>query len=361
MKHKIRLNLVLVLLAVLVTPATVLAKSLDDDRVVVGGSFTLNSDEIQAGNLVILGGVVVLEQGSRVEGDILLLGGSLSIDGEVTGNVSGFAGTISLTSHSIVRGDLTTVAASLQRDEGSRVDGQVVTSAPGNFRFTLPGNLYIPETPKVNLAVSPIWGGIWFLFRTFLWAALAVLVAMFLPNPLTRTSEAAVHQPVLTAGLGLLTVIIAPVILVAIGITIILIPISLVAFLMLGLAWFLGILGLGLEVGRRLQLMFKKDWPLPVAAGIGTFVLVLVVEAAWHGIPCVGWLMPVGVGIIGLGAALLTRLGTQAYVANSGMPLFPLRPAAPLAPVPSVETSAEVISGSENTSPEPPADTPPMG
>jgi hypothetical protein len=120
-------------------------------------------------------------------------------------------------------------------------------------------------------------------------------------------------QPILSGGVGLLTALVAPMILVILAITIILIPVSLVGVLVLGIAWFFGRVALGMEVGRRIGNAFHKDWPVAVDAGLGTFALVLVIDSIGSLIACVGWIVPAMVGILGLGGVILTLFGTRSY------------------------------------------------
>ena len=149
--------------------------------------------------------------------------------------------------------------------------------------------------------------------RAFLWAALAVLVVLFLPRQVEQVSHAVVAQPVISAGLGVLTAVILPIILLLVAITIIGIPVSLLGVLALVISWAYGIVVLGLEVGKRLAQMLKVDLAAPVVAGAGTFILVLVMNGVKVAIPCVGWIFAALVGCLGLGAVLLTRYGTQPY------------------------------------------------
>jgi hypothetical protein len=335
MKRSIFYILMFILLLTLALPGTAFARGFQDDRIITGGIFTLRSGETLDGNLVIFGGVVTLEEGSRVNGDVVLMGGTLSIDGRVDGNVVGIGGSVSLGESANVRGDLTTIAAALNRDPEATVAGQVITGFQTPFQFTAPtpGRVVMPESLRFETFFAPFWAALWFLFRIFLWAALAMLVVMFLPAPTERVARTIVNQPVLAGGAGLLTAIVAPLLFIAIAITIILIPISLVGVLVLAVAWFFGRIALGLEVGRRLALMLRQDWPLPVVAGIGTFVPTLVVDGANQLIPCVGWILPVLVGILGLGGVLLTRFGSQPYPPDRG--LAPRTPPPP-APIPTV-------------------------
>jgi hypothetical protein len=43
------------------------------------------------------------------------------------------------------------------------------------------------------------------------------------------------------------------------------------------------------------------------------FLLALVVDATGQIIPCIGWIFPALVAVIGIGALLLTRFGTHPY------------------------------------------------
>ncbi len=142
---------------------------------------------------------------------------------------------------------------------------------------------------------------------------------MFLPKPIERTSNAIVDQPILSGGIGILTVIVVPLLLIILAITILLIPISLVGALTLVLAWFLGRIAIGYEVGRRLAKMLDKDWAPAVSAGVGMFLLALVVDATGQFIPCIGWVFPALVAVIGIGGLMLTRFGTQSYPSDDGM------------------------------------------
>jgi hypothetical protein len=333
MKRITKFSLLLVVLACFIIPSTASAKGVYDDKIVTGGSYTLFSGETLDGNLFIFGGAVTLESDSLVEGDILLMGGTISIDGRVEGDIVGFGGVVRLGNSAEVEGDLTAIGAAIHRDPGAEVEGQVIKGIEGPITLPIPLPIipdvpsvpnvpdvpHVPTLPSFGFVGNPVWTGLWFLFRTFLWAALAVLVVMFLPKPIERTSDAVVEQPILSGGIGILTVIVVPVLLIILAITIIMIPISLVGALTLVLAWFLGRIAIGYEVGRRLAKMLDKDWAPAVSAGVGMFLLALVVDATGQFIPCIGWIFPALVAVIGIGGLMLTRFGTQSYPADKGM------------------------------------------
>lgn len=277
-------------------------------RLVLGGTYTLAEGETLQGDLVIAGGSVTLETGSQVQGDILMMGGSLRADGLVSGEILALGGQVSLGENAIVEGSVNMLGGRLDRAAGSQVLGEQGFTLPSPVLPGLPENFSLPQ---LNAGISPLWKVFWILMRSFLWAAAALLVTLFLPRATRKVGQAISQQPVVAGGLGCLITMVAPVILFLIGITIIGIPISLLAALVLVVAWFYGLIAVGLEVGTRLCGAFKQEWAMPVSAAVGVFLLTIVINSFDALIPCVGWIFPVLVGVVGLGAVLLTRFGTR--------------------------------------------------
>ena len=79
------------------------------------------------------------------------------------------------------------------------------------------------------------------------------------------------------------------------------------------LAWAFGLISLGTELGNRFAGIFKSQWHPALAAGAGTFLLILVINGIEAAIPCLGLLPKIIIGVLGLGSVLLTRFGTHAY------------------------------------------------
>lgn len=308
-------------------PAVPTQQDPEGDKLVLGGSYVLNDGDILKGGLVVMGGVASLEKGSSVQGDVVLMGGTLTVDGLVEGDVNALGGLVTLGSSAHVQGDINTFSAQLKREEGARVDGELNTITTGLFSVITPGSLHLPDwegtppitlpfdvqSPDVGIRLNPLWDGLWWLIRSFIWAIMAVLIALFTPKAIGRAAHAAVSNPAASGGLGCLTILVAPLILILLAITICGLPISLIGLLVFWLAWVFGVIVLGAETGKRLALMLKWDWALPVSAGVGTFGLTLVMNGIELIVPCIGWLAPLFVGLIGLGAVLLTRFGTRRY------------------------------------------------
>ncbi|MCX8025556.1 MAG: hypothetical protein N3A60_10170, partial [Thermanaerothrix sp.] len=120
--------------------------------------------------------------------------------------------------------------------------------------------------------------------------------------------------PVQSGIVGFLTFLVGLGVLLVMAITIIFLPLSLLGALALGLAWIYGWLAAGLLTGEKIAELLHTSWSGPVSAGIGTLVLSLMANLL-GAIPCVGWMIPFAVTMIGLGAVILSRLGTQKYPA----------------------------------------------
>jgi len=329
MKNVVKLAILLALLVALVLPGAALAKGLGDDKVVFGGTYTLEAGQSLNGNLAVLGGTATLESGSTVEGDIALMGGTLEASGLVEGSIVGLGGLIVLKDTAVIEKDVIAVGAHIDKAEGAEVEGDLVNTIQGPMAFNFPAEVSLP---RLKVTFAPILDVMWFLFKVFMWAALATLVAIFFPNYVERTGRAGVGQPLVSGGLGLLTALIVPVILVVLAVTIILIPASLLGVMALVVAWFFGVVALGLETGKRIGLILKQEWPVAVSAAVGTFVLVFVMDGTRALVPCFGWTIPAVIGVVGLGAVLLTRFGTQEYTPYT--PARPLPPPPPLPPAP---------------------------
>lgn len=284
-------------------------QSIRPDEFVFGGNFVLRSGETLSGNLWVFGGNADLQENSRVTGSIMVAGGNLRINGQVDRDINAAGGNVELLENALVRGDVNMVGGTISQRSGARIEGRISEDGRGPVRIVPP----VFPAPNFNVRMAPVWDFLSFMFQSFFVAALAVLVALFIPRPVERVSRAAAAQPLIASGLGLLTVIVVPILMLIMAITLILIPVSLITGLALGLLLLFGWISVGLEVGKRLAVLFKTTWTLPVAAGVGTLVLSLVAGGAGNYIICVGWILPVFVSVLGLGSVLLTRFGTQTY------------------------------------------------
>lgn len=355
--------LALAVLALLLWPHAAFASGPTGDKIVAGGTFTLASGDTLTGNLYVAGGTATLDEGSRVTGSVFLMGGNLQVNGEIDGNIAATGGLVTLGDTAQVKGDVSTFAAQLNQSNKARVEGKIRSGEATPIQVTVPGGA---QVPNLDVRFNPLWDALWFMLRTFLWAGLATLVVLFLPRQTERAAQTAAVQPVLAGGVGLLTTIALPLVLLIVAITLIGIPLALLGAAALGIAWVFGIIALGTEIGKRLAVALKQEWALAVCAAVGTFALVFVAGSLNRLIPCVGWVGWAAAGVVGLGAVLLTRFGTQGYPPYSPVapytsagdaPAVPPAPPLPYVP-PSAPYSPANPPGSEGSAQIYPKDPP---
>jgi len=348
MKSLIRFSAILLvaLLALLPVQQATAASGTFDGQVIFGQSFTLKSGETMNGNLLVFGGSATIEESATVNGSTVLFGGNLTVNGVVNGDVAVTGGTVTLGSTAHVTGNLTTVAASLERADGSRVDGQVYNTATSwaangnNTTTVVPPQVPVPVVPPTTWAnrflsihiPDPLMA-MWNAFMQAVGLALlAMLVMLFLSTYADRVAHTIITQPVTAGGLGLLTVIAAPFAIVLTAITIILIPVSLVIAFALIVAGVFGWLVVGYEIGKRFTKAIHQNWHPAFSAGAGVFALTLVARALTE-IPvlnCVGWLVPVLLVLAALGAVVITRFGMRMVAApGENTSIAPTNPTGP--------------------------------
>jgi len=313
-----------------------------DGRVVLGGEFVLNSGETLDGDLAVIGGIATLEAGSRVTGSVFLVGGNLVADGAIGGDLAVVGGNARMGESAVVEGDLVTFGGNVNRN-GAQILGETVSgeqlNLPTSFRFTQD----FPFNVGTNWGMSYAGRVASYLFQSFMLAALAVLLVMFLPKQTQLVADTIVDQPIISGAFGLLTIIVGPILIVFLLITICLAIVGLAGALVLVAAGVLGWIALGMEVGKRLSTAMNQDFQPVVAAGLGTLIFALVVNGIGF-IPCVGWLAPFLASAVGIGAVLMTRFGTRAY----GVTVTEVPPtAAPEKPAPKKRSTSSRASKSK--------------
>ena len=133
----------------------------------------------------------------------------------------------------------------------------------------------------------------------------ALAVGLF-PGQVDTVARAVEAHPVRSGLVGLGASALALFVAVVLALTLLGIPVALLALALLGLAWILGLLGLCQAVGDRLPMegVGARRWT--------AFLGGLVILACFGVLPVVVQLLVGTVGLVGAGAAVQTRLGTRA-------------------------------------------------
>lgn len=312
---QLRYFVLLAVITALLIPSTVHAAPVEDDRVVMGGSFILQKDETLNGNLIVIGGTAKIEKDAVVNGSIILVGGQVTVEGIVEGSLTLFGGSASLRDSAIVLGDVYVTSSVLNKDDLAQIRGEVIEGKQLPPGFTIPDQVEIPTNPvegpltKVTHFLESL---LTIFFFSLVSASVAIIATLFMPKPVERAAKSMVSNPVISFGAALLTVIALPFLLVVLSITIILIPVAVILIVAFALASYMGWISLGTEIGKRIADLFKTTWAVPISAGMGTLILSLVLGVITL-IPCLGWGVVSIIVLVGLGGVILTRFGTRVF------------------------------------------------
>ncbi len=340
------------LLISLVTLSVVLtgcnSTSQQGDKFIMGGTYRLAENETINGDLSIFGGAVSLEKGSTINGNVILIGGSVNAAGVINGGIDGLGGSINLGDTAIVYGDITTVGATVNKSNSAIVQGKVTSQSEAG--------LELPDLPKMvqPSIVRPFGDIMGALSRSLVIALLAVLVVLFLPRQTKNVSISIEENTASSSAIGLLTWILAPFVIILLVITLILIPIALIAAVVFGLGVLFGWIAIGSILGDRLAELLKAQWAPAVSAGFGTFVLSLV-SAMFEAIPCVGWVIPFLIMLVATGGIVMSAFGTRVIRKSSGEPSATVinpRPIYPTSPVSKTVVESHFVDSSKSVPPD---------
>jgi len=318
------LILVIGLNLILVTPA--LAGEKVDSRVILGHDFVLSEGETLRGDLVVFGGDVTLRAGSRVTGNVLTVGGNVTVAGEVGGDLVAFGGDVYLDETAVVRRDVATIGGQVAQVNGAVVEGEIAGAAPvipqiQMWRALVLRMPSLPIWPRLGVEADEHWA--WVIFRAFFavikaifitlaLTVLAALVVLFLPAHTEKVAQVVSKEPLASLGVGLVVAAGSILAIVLLAVTLCLSPLAFLLTLALLAVGLLGWIVIGLMVGKRLlEALQLRGYASFLAAALGTGLITLL---SW--LPCLGWLIVLGLGSLGFGAVVLTRFGTRAYPAR---------------------------------------------
>ena len=323
-------------------------------RLVFGRDLTLNAGDAVSGDVVIFGGNLVMAEGSRVDGNAVVFGGSAEVNGEVNGEVVCLGGNVRLGAKARVSGDVSAMGGDVIKDPGAVVRGNTQLNL-GRLPFTRPRLSPIGSDTAGFDILGEFVRSVQAVVLSAVVAAIGLLILVFLPKhsqAVARTIQSAAPA---SFGVGLLTLIAGAAVTALLFITCLLIPVGLLVALALGLGSLFGWVVVGYMAGQQLMPLLQKGRAEPtpaMAALVGVFVVTLVQQGLMvlGRVPCLGFmfgllgiLLWLAVAGIGLGAVVLSRLGTQVYLGTPPVlppslpappppPAAPLEPAAPAAP-----------------------------
>lgn len=271
--------------------------------------------QIYQGDVVQFTGNITINPDEQIRGDVVAMSGDIDVRGKVYGDVTAMAGNIRLHSGSLVTGNVTTIAGNIERDEGASVAGSITSregiTGTGDSRFSYP--YHHNYDYRFNFHHPSPWSRFsgWLFSLLGLLALTAAAVAVF-PKNLNAMNNSLEAEPLRQLGIGLLGWAALPVVLLALVLTIIGIPVAILAAICLPVVVIIGFVVMALFAGRQLDKALGDRWPRfvderPLIQGLKGIALIWIIKA----VPLVGWLIWPLAALFGMGTALATRFGTN--------------------------------------------------
>ncbi len=274
-----------------------------------GSPINVPPDEIRIGDVVSMGGPVNIQ--GDVRGDVVSFGGPVSIAGDVSGDVVSFGSSIALQAGSHVHGDMVTFGGSVNRHPDATVNGDIQPfrgpGLGGYLRRYLPGADIRSAWGLLGLrAWSWTWGTISALLLTLFVILLAPQATQVVADRIVdRPGEAAIH--------GALTLLLFLPVCVLLAITCVGLVGIPILFVLLVLAGILGVVAVNLILGRKIAAVL--GWSVTSIFGLAIIGALLLRAIDLLAIPPFLAIIPALVGlcvlVIGVGGAVMTRLGTR--------------------------------------------------
>lgn len=254
---------------------------------VAGGHVELGSRAQVAGNATFAGGEVRIE--GAVKGYLLAAGGRVFIDGPVDGDVIATAGHLELGARARIGGKLRYAADDLRRDPAAQVAGGVERL----------------ERPRT----TAYWRGGRQRRAGWIWTAgmmvLAAILAGALPAACERITENLRTHPWFALLFGFIAFVCIPVAAMMLVITIVGIPLALLAILLYLALLLVGYAATAVALGEAVLRRFKPDAAARTGLRIAAAILAVLVLALLVRVPFAGWLVACAATLAGIGAIVL--------------------------------------------------------
>ena len=248
-----------------------------------GGDVEIGRDAQIAGSASLAGGNVVVK--GPILGNLHVGAGDVTLDGPVSGNAFVGAGSLSLGPNARIEGKLRFHGGTLNRDPEAQVVGGVVQRPSRAHRHD--------------------WMSGERMTRGWMWSlglvALAALLAGALPGPSQRLAQELRERPGMTTLLGFLALTAIPVAAVMLMITIIGIPIALLALVLYAALLMIGYVWLAVVLGGLLLDRLNTETAARTAWRVGAAALAMIILAIAVRVPLVGGFVKLAAVVVGVG------------------------------------------------------------
>ena len=265
----------------------------DGNLYVAGGQVSITAPV--SGNLRVAGGNVSIKSG--IGGRAAIAGGHVTIDAPVGGNATVSGGSLELGPHARISGKLTFNGGHLEQDPDAQVAGGVT------------------RTHRHRHWESGAYAGHW--IARAIWTLglmlLAALIAGALPGPARRMQEELRTRPWLAALFGVLALICIPIAAVIVMVTIIGIPLGLLALVGYVALLLVGYVATSVLLSGLILERYGAQAAARTATRVGAAVLAMLILSTLAHVPLVGGFIALTALVLGVGAIVGATVHRKGY------------------------------------------------
>lgn len=312
MKLLLRASLLIALICTLLItsfePAYAQSDS-NEQMLFVGPNETVESSISTVDQAIVIDGVVL--------GDVTSWSAAITINGHVHGDVVSYSGVISINESARIDGNVLTVGGSIVYETAvPQVAGQVIEGAPGGSAVFGLVDIIRPSSAKSGDPNDALLRNAFTIAGAFLLLALCTMMSLLWPHRSAMTAQALQNNPMRSAILGYLTTALLALLAVPIGglltITLVGLPILLPLLLLIHIPYAYGMTALGQFIGQQIRPGHSE-----FATPLGVAILLIPIVLTSFLFPLFALILFYLSASIGLGAALLSRLGTLSLQAQT--------------------------------------------
>jgi hypothetical protein len=294
-----------------------------NDRVIHGDVVIHAGDT--ARDVVAIRGSIKVEPGAEIRDAVAVLGSVVLESGAMAREVVAVGGDVRLAPGAEIANDVVSVGGTVDRDASASIGGETVAvgvPALSSLAGLLGSRMMFGQEESPAFRVGQA------LAKFLVYFALGLLVLALFPRRLDVVSGAFVAHPWKSIFTGLLGFVVLPLLLVLLVATVIGIPLVPVAALLVVAAGVLGFTALAWYIGRALPVHPRRGTAV-LQLALGTAIVVLVTQ-----IPLLGGMAFVAAALLGFGAVLRSRFGSQPAALATAIPPAAPPPPPPAAPPP---------------------------
>jgi len=278
---------------------------------------TININGNVSGDVMVAGGDVNVASTAKIGGDLLFGAGIARIDGLIEGDIKGGGSEVTISNG--VKGNIALKVESLTILPTANIQGDLTYTCEEEADIQSGAQIggmtthNLPEVKEKRAKPFPfvLFSGIGGKVTGFLMALIAGLVIILLaPRRLTSIAESIRSRPGASAGWGALILFVTPIAAIIVCITIIGIPVGLIALALWGIAIYLAQIPVGLFIGRWIIGRFRGVEGKAIM--VGALALGLVILKLLRLIPYLGFFIGLAVILFGLGAVVVSERGRRA-------------------------------------------------